>query len=61
VVGSNDVEAVGEQRDQVAEHERARRVPVEEHEGRGGRVARLAVEDLVPVDGALTVVDLVHV
>jgi hypothetical protein len=60
VVRSDDAVAVGQGGDEVAEHVRAARVPVQkqEHGGVGG--ARFAVEDVEPIDGDGAVVDGDH-
>jgi hypothetical protein len=49
IVGRDQMEAAGEQRHQVAEHLAAGRQAMEQQDGRGGRVARLAVEDLATI------------
>src|SRR5690606_6722815 len=60
VVRGDDVVAVGQQRDEVAEHERAGRVAVQQDDrGRVGG-AGLPVEDLVAVDCGGPVVYGVH-
>jgi hypothetical protein len=61
VVRGDHAVAVGEQRDQVAEHVRAGRKPVQQKEN--GRVSRsgLAVEERATLDGGVAVVDGAHV
>ncbi|MNW02113.1 hypothetical protein D3C71_1978510 [compost metagenome] len=51
------MEAVGEPLDQFAEHQRAGREAVQQQQGRGVRVAGLAVEDAQAVGFDVTVVD----
>ncbi len=50
-VGRDDVEAVRQQRDQVAEHVRRAREAVQQQQGGSRAIAGLAIEDLVRADG----------
>ena len=50
VVGRDEMKLVGQGRNEVAKHERGRREPVQEQNGRIGLIATLAVEDVEAVD-----------
>ena len=60
VVRGDHVVAVREQRNQVAEHERAGREAVQQHDGRSIGRARLPVEQLPSADGGVAVVNGGH-
>ena len=49
-IGSDDMETVGEQRDQVAEHVAGGREAVQQEQLRRARRARLAIENVAAVD-----------
>ena len=61
MVRSDHVIPVGQQRDQVAEHERASRESVQQHQGRSAGRARFPVEQLMAVDVGVSVVDGLHI
>ena len=59
-VGRDDMEAVGEQRDEVAEHVAGAREAVQQQQLRRARRARLAIEDLAAVHLGGSIVDGGH-
>jgi len=59
-IGSHHVEAVGQERDQVAEHMAGGREAVQQQQLRGARRARLAVEDVAAVHIGGPIVDGSH-
>lgn len=61
VVRCDDVVVVGEQRDELPEHERAGWVAVQQDDRGGVRWAGFAVEDLVAVNGGDPMMYRAHV
>jgi hypothetical protein len=57
VIGCDHVVAIGQQRYEIAEHERAGGKPVQQHHRGSLRVTGLPIEDLLAVDGGVTVVN----
>src|SRR6516162_7316148 len=59
-VGGNDVEAIGQERDEVAEHVAGAREAVQQQQLRGARRTGLAIEDLEAVHVGGSVLDGGH-
>ena len=60
-IGSDDVEAVGQQRDEIAEHVAGAREPVQQQQLRGAGRAGLAIEDVEAVHVGGSIFDGGHV
>src|SRR6202034_2458476 len=61
VIWGNDPVFVGQVRDEIAEHERAGREAVQEHDHRSVSRTGLPVEQLMSFDGCVPVVNVRHV
>ena len=59
-IGSDDVKAVGQQRDEIPEHMAGARETVEQHQLRGAGCAGLAIEDLEAVQVGSSILDGGH-